>query len=605
MPEPIDKNLYEYVKSLADNKFESKSGIYRSSWIVKEYIRRGGLYYNNKPKLSGLKRWFKEKWVDLNRPIKNKSGKIIGYHECGRESNEKNIEKYPLCRPSRKISSKTPRTYQELSKVSIEKAKREKRRVKGSKNIQFGGNTSKALEVGDQININNDVYEIIKELGSGSFKTALMAQNIQEPLQKIVVFELFIQPLLTKEDKKLQKILIQNFIEEIWVLNKIKEVNKRYKNIICPIFTQEPIMKDKKVIQHGYIITNYFSGDDLFTFLFEKDELKTDYLSNNQDIPYRTLKILESIVEAFDIFHNKLNFAHLDIKPENIMIDENDNISIIDVGRSCNVIDIECIPGGTEAYIAPEIFLATSKIKDFNMVKKADIWSLGCVLYDIVFQKYTIGDIIDLHNKNFTEKTIKESIYSLIQHPQMKPNLVKIAKIIVKMLNYDYNKRPDISYVLENIQDIMLPSIGDLNINHEGGKPQFYGKKSDIMVKVPKNVKKWAEYAFVLKQVGFKGALETGWRRAHQLATKERIPIEDLRYMRNWYARHIYTSYPGFKKWVDAGQPFDESWHDKHAIQSWITWGANAGFEWINTNKTIELLNKHFNKDYKKINKKL
>ena len=137
MSRPVDSKLYQYIKSLADKKFKSKTGIYKSSWIVKEYKRLGGEYEGNKPKKTGLKRWYKEKWIDLNRPIKDKNGKIIGYEECGRKSQTKG--KYPLCRPSIKVNSKTPRTYKEISKKSIQKAKLQKSKVKSKGNIKFGG----------------------------------------------------------------------------------------------------------------------------------------------------------------------------------------------------------------------------------------------------------------------------------------------------------------------------------------------------------------------------------------------------------------------------------------------------------------------------------
>lgn len=133
------------------------------------------------------------------------------------------------------------------------------------------------------------------------------------------------------------------------------------------------------------------------------------------------------------------------------------------------------------------------------------------------------------------------------------------------------------------------------------GKSQYHGKKSSIMLKVPKNVKKWANYAFKLKELGFNGALKTGWKRAKQLNTKDKIPIEDVRYMRNWFARHRYTSYPGFKKWIDNGRPKDSTWHNTKSIISWITWGGNPAFKWVNSSKILNLLNKHYNKYYKKI----
>jgi hypothetical protein len=63
-----------------------------------------------------LKRWFKEKWIDV------RTGK-----PCGRRKDEKRGT--PYCRPSKRVSSKTPKTSGEMS--SSEKAKkiREKKRL--------------------------------------------------------------------------------------------------------------------------------------------------------------------------------------------------------------------------------------------------------------------------------------------------------------------------------------------------------------------------------------------------------------------------------------------------------------------------------------------
>ncbi len=36
-PTPVNKKLYNSIKKKADKKFRSKSGIYKSSWIVREY----------------------------------------------------------------------------------------------------------------------------------------------------------------------------------------------------------------------------------------------------------------------------------------------------------------------------------------------------------------------------------------------------------------------------------------------------------------------------------------------------------------------------------------------------------------------------------------
>lgn len=379
--EPLNKSLYKYVKRLADKKFLAKTGIYKSSWIVSEYKKRGGKYKGPKPnyKSGGLKRWYKEKWVDLNRPIKDKGGRVIGYKSCGRKSVKKSKEKYPLCRPSIKITSKTPKIYKSLSKRSILKAKRKKSKLKHKGNIQFGGNIK------------------VKK-----FKCNLCKFNAKTKLE----------------------------LE--------KHMNDKHKD---------------------------------------------------------------------DTLYNKL---YLDI------IDTSD---LSDLDQT----------GGNEL------------IYKFNMIKE--------------------------HVKQCKDKKCKW----------------------LETVECDFCKDKE---------------CHSKKINQFGSgetRSQYYGKRSSVMVPVPESVKKTALYSFKLKKMGFKGGRETGWKRAKQLATRDYIPIEDLKYMRAWFARHIYTSYPTYKEWIDAGRPKDTSWHNRNGIISWLIWAGDAGFRWVNSKKNIKLLNKHFNKDYKSI----
>jgi hypothetical protein len=371
--EPLNKSLYKYVKNLANKKFLSKTGIYKSSWIVKEYKRRGGKYKGKKPsyKSPGLKRWYKERWVDLNRPIKNSKGKVIGYKSCGRTSVKSSKDKYPLCRPLKKITSKTPKTVKSLSKKDILKAKKKKSKLKHKGSVQFGGKILKC------------------EYCSKTFNT---------------------QTGLNYHIKKYHK---DNYLFS-------------------------------KLDRSSFNSTNQ-NGGDSYNFKFIKEHVKTCK------------------------------------------------------DTKCSFLDnVEC------------------QLCDNNKCKQS------------------------------RDKLECEKMSSQI-----------------------------------------------------GSGPQYYGKRSSIMVKVPENVKKTALYAFKLKKLGFRGGHETGWKRAKQLATKDSIPIEDLKYMRAWFARHIYSSYPTYKKWLRAGRPKDSQWHNKHGIISWLIWSADSGFKWVNSQKNINLLNKHYNKNYK------
>ena len=86
--------------------------------IVRAKKRQRG---KNVARHSGLKRWFKENWVDV------KTGK-----PCGRKKGEK--RGYPACRPKNRVSSKTPKTVGEMSAAEKARFKREKT---GSKKISY------------------------------------------------------------------------------------------------------------------------------------------------------------------------------------------------------------------------------------------------------------------------------------------------------------------------------------------------------------------------------------------------------------------------------------------------------------------------------------
>ena len=65
---------------------------------------------------ANLKRWFKEKWIDV------RTGK-----PCGRRKGDG--RGVPYCRPSKRISSKTPKTSGEMSAAEKRKKIAEKKRL--------------------------------------------------------------------------------------------------------------------------------------------------------------------------------------------------------------------------------------------------------------------------------------------------------------------------------------------------------------------------------------------------------------------------------------------------------------------------------------------
>ena len=103
---PLDKELYSSVLKM----YPGKSTAYRSGHIVQTYKALGGRYSGKKPRLTGLHRWFLENW-------KSDTGR---YRYTSRSS---------VYRPTRRVTKKTPKTFSELSKKNLRRAKLFKRRV--------------------------------------------------------------------------------------------------------------------------------------------------------------------------------------------------------------------------------------------------------------------------------------------------------------------------------------------------------------------------------------------------------------------------------------------------------------------------------------------
>ena len=81
-----------------------------------------------------LDRWFKEKWVDV------KTGK-----PCGRKKGDG--RPYPACRPSKRVSSKTPKTTKELSNREKLKFKTQAELTKAMSDPRYGKDQDYTLSV--------------------------------------------------------------------------------------------------------------------------------------------------------------------------------------------------------------------------------------------------------------------------------------------------------------------------------------------------------------------------------------------------------------------------------------------------------------------------
>lgn len=88
---------------------------------------------------------------------------------------------------------------------------------------------------------------------------------------------------------------------------------------------------------------------------------------------YRVCHYMKQIIYALNHCHS-LNIVHRDIKPDNIMVSDLDNIKLIDFGLAEIVTEKIKDGAGTWNYMAPEQF-------DQSFTDKVDIWAAGAIMY--------------------------------------------------------------------------------------------------------------------------------------------------------------------------------------------------------------------------------
>lgn len=111
-----------------------------------------------------LRRWFKEKWVDVSR-------KVDGKHPpCGRK--DADGKAYPKCRPSKKVSKDTPKTASSYSKKEKKSMTSQKRRAE-KKDPKVGKGNKPTFTRFDENQIISLVIEDIKRVQNGPKLTTL------------------------------------------------------------------------------------------------------------------------------------------------------------------------------------------------------------------------------------------------------------------------------------------------------------------------------------------------------------------------------------------------------------------------------------------------
>lgn len=211
-------------------------------------------------------------------------------------------------------------------------------------------------------------YQFIERLGQGGFGVVYRATQLS------VGREVAIKAILPVHANTRE--FIQHFENEAQLVARLEHPH------IVPLFDywRDP---------HGaYLVMRYLRAGSL------RDRMRKDRVPSDQ-----ILTILDHVASALDLAHRS-GVVHHDVKPENILLDGDQNAYLSDFGiAEASTANINGGIRGSPAYMAPE------QIRQERPSQLMDIYSLGVMLYELVagvhpFATQSLGQMLRSHLAN-------------------------------------------------------------------------------------------------------------------------------------------------------------------------------------------------------------
>ena len=171
------------------------------------------------------------------------------------------------------------------------------------------------------------------------------------------------------------------------------------------------------------------------------EPMKSDLLNVLLDWPMteqEVKKYFKQICSSIKFMHDR-NIAHLDIKPENCLVNSNYDVRLCDFGNSISFAKGLRFKGkrGTRGYACPEMMCGESFCP-----KQADIWSLGVTLHVLLTGCFPFASQFD--GEHFSEGKLDESY---LQNPSLSLNAIDLLS---KLLVEDSSNRAKIDEILRH-----------------------------------------------------------------------------------------------------------------------------------------------------------
>ncbi|KAF7851211.1 hypothetical protein BT93_L4312 [Corymbia citriodora subsp. variegata] len=217
------------------------------------------------------------------------------------------------------------------------------------------------------------------------------------------------------------------------------------------------------------LVYEYMSNGSLDKWIFHKSKgsFVLDWKNRR--------KIICDIAKGLNYLHQecKWKIVHMDIKPQNILLDENFNAKVADFGLS-KLLDRDqsravTTMRGTPGYLASEWLNAT-------ITEKVDVYSFGVVVLEIICGRKVSDSsrdeedmyLLDVFKRKAEEGRLLDMVDNTCEDMQLnQPHVVNMMRIAAWCLQSDFSKRPSMLMVIKVLDGVMeIPDALDYDFSH-------------------------------------------------------------------------------------------------------------------------------------------
>lgn len=196
---------------------------------------------------------------------------------------------------------------------------------------------------------------VVKKLGKAKFPVYLTASKIDKQNYAMKVF--------SHDGQK----------PHPYFKNEVRFSNLKHPNIINMIHyeNERDTLQKGQVKRVSYILMEYAPHGDFFDFISKNGDMFDDKL-------IRTF--FRQLIEGIEYLHES-SIAHLDLKPENLLLGANFSMKIADFDLSHVEGDAKILSRGTKFYRGPELWKSNQTVDELKHPFAADVYSAGIILF--------------------------------------------------------------------------------------------------------------------------------------------------------------------------------------------------------------------------------